>query len=81
MSYSQFERGKYIRLKILHLILLDMVSPERFGRTWDLLDKMNPDGTTHCEELIEDEYYKKALDEWKKAKKAQRQRFVNSKSM
>ena len=77
MSYSNYERGKYIRLKIIHLILLDIVSPERFGITWNLLDKMNPDGTTHCEELIEDEYYKKAVDEWRKARKAHGRRMIN----
>jgi hypothetical protein len=81
MSYSKFERGKYIRLKMIHLLLLDLLPAEQFGITWDLIDEIETNGTTHCQELAQNEYYKKAVAEWVKAKQAQRQRFTESKSM
>ncbi|MBA7673702.1 hypothetical protein ES703_81905 [subsurface metagenome] len=81
MSYSQYERGKYIRLKMYHLLLLDLVGTEQFGITWDLIDEMETAGTTHSPELAQDEYYKKAVAAWVDAKKAERQRFIDSKSM
>ena len=81
MSYSNFERGKYIRLKMIHLLLLDLVSSEEFGIVWNLMDNLETAGTTHCQELASNEYYKKAVAEWGKAKEIQRQRFMESKSM
>ena len=81
MSYSQYERSKYIRLKMIHHLLLDLVTAEQFGIVWDLMDEMETDGTTHSTELAQNEYYIKAVAEWVKAKQAQRQRFMDSKSM
>lgn len=81
MSYSQYERGKYIRLNMIHHLLLDQVSTEEFGTTWDLMDEMDTAGTTHSPELAQDEYYKAAVAAWVKAKEAQRRRFTESKSM
>jgi hypothetical protein len=81
MSYSQYERGKYIRLKMIHRLLLDQVSTERFGITWDLMDEMDTAGTTHSPELAQDEYYKAAVAAWVEAKKIDRQRFTESKSL
>ena len=81
MSYSQYERGKYIRLKMIHLLLLDLVSSEEFGTVWDLMDGLETAGTTHCQELAENKYYIKAVESWAKAKKIQRERFAKSKSL
>ena len=85
MSYSKFERGKYIRLKMHHLILLDLgeekINAEQAGDAYDLIDGIETAGTTHCQELAQNEHYKKAVAEWVKAKQAQRQRFTKSKSM
>ena len=81
MSYSKFERGKYIRLKMIHLLLLALLPTEQFGITWNLMDEVETDGTTHCQELALNEYYIKAVEAWVKAKQAQRQRFTESKSM
>ena len=81
MSYSQYERGKYIRLNMIHHLLLDQVSTERFGITWDLMDEMDTAGTTHSPELAQDEYYKKAVAAWVDAKKIHRQRIIESKSL
>jgi len=80
MSYSQYERKKYIRLKMIHLLLLDLLPPEEFGITWDLIDEMETAGTTHSQELAQNEYYKKAVASWVEAKKAHRQRFAESKT-
>ena len=68
-------------MKMYHLLLLDLVDTEQFGTTWDLVDEMETDGTTHSSELARDEYYKKAVAAWVEAKKIQRQRFTESKSM
>lgn len=85
MSYSKFERGKYIRLKMHHLILLDLggekINAEQAGDSYDLISEVETAGTTHCQELARNEHYKKAVAEWAKAKQAQRQRFAKSKSM
>ena len=85
MSYSKYERGKYIRLKVHHLILLDLgsgkINAEQAGDAYDLLSGIETAGTTHCQELARDEYYKKAVEEWVKAKQAHRQRIIKSKSL
>lgn len=81
MSYSQYERGKYIQLKMIHFLLLDLLPTEQFGVVWDLMDEIETDGTTHSLELARNDYYKRAVVEWVKAKEAQRQRFTESKSM
>lgn len=57
------------------------MTPEQFGITWDLIDEMNTDGTTHSSALASDKYYKKSVSAWVKYKKARRQSFAKSKSM
>ena len=81
MSYSKFERGKYIRLKMIHLLLLDLVSSEEFGIVWNLMDNLETAGTTHCRDLAKNKYYIKAVESWVEARKIQRERFAKSKSM
>jgi len=84
VSYSLYERKKYIRLKMIHLLLLDggagKITAEQFGTTWDLIDEMETAGTTHSRELAQDEYYKKAVAAWVAAKKIHRQRIAESKT-
>ena len=85
MSYSQYERGKYIRLKMIHFLLLDggagKITAEQFGISWDLIDEMETAGTTHSRDLAQDEYYKKAVAAWVEAKQIHRQRIIDSKSI
>lgn len=85
MSYSQYERGKYIRLNMIHQLLLDggagKITTEGFGTTWGLMDEMDTAGTTHNQDLAQNEYYKKAVAAWVEAKKIQRQRIAESKSL
>ena len=85
MSYSKFERGKYIRLKIHYFILVGLgngkINADQAGDVYDLMSEIETAGTTHCRELAENEYYKKAVEEWVKAKEAHRQRIIESKSL
>ena len=85
MSYSEFERGKYIRLKMHHLILLalgkEKIDVEEAGDAYDLMDGLETAGTTHCQDLAQNEYYIKAVEAWINAKKIQRERFAKSKSL
>ena len=66
---------------MIHLLLLDLLPAEKFGIVWDLMDAIATDGTTHSLDLARNDYYKKAVTEWVKAKEAQRQRFTESKSL
>lgn len=70
---------------MLHNLLLDggagKINAEQFGITWDLMDEMETAGTTHSPDLAQDEYYKKAVGAWVEAKKIQRQRIAESKSL
>ena len=85
MSYSKFERGEYIRLKMHHLILLDLggekINAEQAGDAYDLIGRIETAGTTHDMKLARNEYYKKAVAGWVAAKQAQRERFIKSKSI
>jgi len=65
---------------MIHLLLLDLVTTEQFGIVWDLMDEMETDGTTHSKNLASNKYYKKSVSAWVKAKQAQRQRLIASKS-
>ena len=70
---------------MIHLLFLDggagKITAEQFGITWDLIDEMETAGTTHNRDLAENEYYKKAVASWVEAKKIQRQRIAESKSI
>ena len=85
MSYSKYERGNYIRLKMHYFILVDLgkekINAEQAGDIADLMDGLETAGTTHCSELASNKYYKKAVAEWVKYKEARRQIFAKSKSM
>lgn len=85
MSYSKYERGKYIRLKMHYLILVDLgsgkINAEQAGDVYDLMSEIETAGTTHCRELAGNEYYKKAVEEWTRAQELHRQRLIQSKSL
>ncbi len=84
MSYSQYERGKYIQLKMIHLLLLDggagKINVEQFGIVWDLIDEIDTAGTTHCHALASNKYYIRAVEDWVRAKKIHRKRIAKSKT-
>ncbi len=71
-------------MKMHHLILLDLgaekINAVQAGEVFDLMSGVETAGTTHCQELAQNKYYIKAVESWVDAKKAQRQRFIESKS-
>lgn len=85
MSFSQYERGKYVRLKIHYYILLDlgkgMINAEQAGDAYDLLSGIETAGTTHNQELASNKYYQEAVMAWVAAKEIHRQRIIKSKSI
>lgn len=68
-----------------HLILLalggEKINAEQSGDSYDLMSGIETDGTTHCGDLAKNEYYSKAVVAWVVAKKAHRQRIIDSKAM
>ena len=84
-SKHKIERGKYIRLKMHYFILVDLgkekINAEQAGNIADLMDGLETAGTTHCQDLAQNEYYIKAIAAWIDAKKIQRERFAKSKSL
>ncbi len=85
MSYTKRERGQYIKLKIHDSILFDLahgiINAEKAGHVYNLISHVETAGTTHNEELAKNKYYQEAVAEWVKARKIQRQRFMESKSL
>jgi len=85
VSYSKYERGKFIRLRIHHLILLDLgaekINAAQAGDIYDLISEVETAGTTHSRELAEHEYYKRAVHEWVRIKQVHRERIAKSKSL
>ena len=66
-----------------HLIILGLgkekINAEQAGDAYDLMDEIETAGTTHCSELAKNEYYLEAVAAWVVAKKAHRQRIIDSK--
>ena len=85
MSYSKRERSQYIKFKIYDAVLLDLahgrINAEQAGHVYDLISYIETAGTTHNEELAQNEYYKTAVTAWVEAKKINRERFIKSKSL
>ena len=68
----------------MHYILVDgglgKITAEQWGRVYDLISEIETAGTTHCQELAQNKYYKLAVVEWVKAKEAHRKRIIEDKS-
>jgi len=68
-----------------HLILLDLgsgeINADQAGDAYDLMDGIETAGTTHDPALAKNEYYISAIEAWVDAKKIQRQRIAESKSL
>lgn len=68
-----------------HYILLDLgggkINAEQAGDIYDLISGIETAGTTHCSDLANNEYYKRAVQEWVRAKKIHRERIAKSKSL
>lgn len=84
MSYTKYERSKYIKLKMHHLILLDLgrekITAIQAGDIYDLMSGIETAGTTHRQELAKNKFYIRAVKDWIRAKKIHRERIAKSKT-
>ena len=72
MSFAQHERGKFIRSKMHHLILLALGKEEidsaEAGRLFDLISEVETSGSTHNSELVREPFYLQAVKDWQKVR-------------
>lgn len=69
MSYSKYERGRFIKSRINHFILMALGREEinaiEASRIFDLMSEIETAGTTHSLELIKEPFYLQAVQDWK----------------
>ncbi len=69
MSYSKYERGRFIKSRMNHFILMALGREEidsiEASRIFDLMSKVETAGTTHSQELIKEPFYLQAIKDWK----------------
>lgn len=85
MSYTQFERGKFIREKmgLLQLIALGQgeMTAQECGDLDDLVkEALETAGTTHNTELAKHPIYLKAVEAWGKARERRRKFYEQRRS-
>ena len=84
MSYSKRERGQYIRSRMHFYILIDLgrgaINWMQAGYAYDLISYMDVAGGTHNKVLAANEYYQRAVEDWKNAQEKIRQRFIRQRS-
>lgn len=72
MSFSQYERGQFIRSKMQLYILLALgeeeISAEEAGRLFDLISEVETSGSTHNSELVREPIYLRAVENWKEVR-------------
>ena len=72
MSFSQYERGKFIRSRMMHNILMaggkGEIDAEEFGRLYDLISEIETSGSTHNSELAKEPFYLQAVKDWQKVR-------------
>jgi len=72
MSLSQYERGKFIRLKMHGFILVALIggkiNAERAGDIYDLISFVETSGSTHNEALAKEPMYIQAVNAWRKVR-------------
>ena len=71
MSYSQFERGRFIKSRMNHFILVALSREEidaiEASRIFDLISMVETAGTTHDKNLVAEPFYLQAVKNWQKA--------------
>ena len=69
MSYSKFERGRFIKSRINHFILMALgreeIDAAEASRIFDLISDIGTAGTTHSRELVKEPFYLRAVKDWK----------------
>lgn len=72
MSLTQYERGKFIRSKMHHYILMALgkgeINAGRAGDIFDLISFVETSGSTHNPELANEPMYKQAVKDWQKVR-------------
>ncbi len=81
MSLSQYERGKFIRLK-MHGYILDAlghgkINAERAGDIYDLISFVETSGSTHNPELASEPFYVQAVRAWGKVRERRIKKYEN----
>lgn len=71
MSYSQYPRGRFIKSRMMHSILMAGAKGEidtfEFGRIFDLISDVETAGTTHSQDLVKEPFYLQAVNDWRTA--------------
>ncbi len=69
MSYSKFERGRFIKSRINHFILIalanEKINAMEAGRIFDLISDVETAGTTYSRDLVKEPFYLQAVKDWK----------------
>ncbi len=69
MSYSKYERGRFIKSRMMHYALMAGARGEidtfEFGRIFDLISEVETAGTTHSLELVKEPFYIQAVNDWR----------------
>ena len=69
MSYSNYKRGRFIKSRMNHSILMALGREEidafEAGRIFDLISEVETAGTTHSLELVKEPFYLQAVENWK----------------
>lgn len=72
MSFSQYERGKFIKSRMNHYILMALlkreINAEEAGRLFDLISEVETSGSTHNSELVREPFYLQAVKDWQKVR-------------
>ena len=75
MSQSQYERGQFIKSKMMHYNLMACGKTEEFGRIFDLISFVETSGSTHNDELATEPFYIQAVKDWGKVKERRRMKY------
>lgn len=79
MSFTQYERGQFIRSRMNLLILMALgkgkINAEEAGRIFDLISEVETSGSTHNGELAKESFYIQAVKDWGKVKERRRKEY------
>lgn len=68
MSYSKYERGRFIKSRMNHFILMALANEKidsiEASRIFDLISEVETAGTTHSRDLVKEPFYLQALKDW-----------------
>jgi len=69
MSYAKFERGRFIKSRMNHFIIMALGREEidaiEASRIFDLISDVETAGTTHSQDLVKEPFYIQAVDDWR----------------